>query len=204
MGKMNWVGLTGGIGSGKSTVSRIIRELQFPLIDADELAREVVAPGTIGLDQVIQKFGRQLLNPDQSLNRRAMASEVFNDPGKLASLESILHPLIQERVRSFRQVCEENGSRIAFYDVPLLFEKSLQEQFDAILVVNALPNEIRKRLKARNQWSDDEINQRLAAQVPLEQKTKMADIVIENSGSLEELRIKVTHAIEELKKRFKI
>jgi dephospho-CoA kinase len=120
---MKWLGLTGGIASGKSTVAKILRELSVPVVDADELSRQAVRPGTAGLKKIKSQFGAIILNSDGTLNRGALGKIVFGSQEKLHLLEAILHPEIQELRAQERRRLEREGTLIAFYDVPLLFEK---------------------------------------------------------------------------------
>lgn len=184
---MKWIGLTGGIASGKSTVSRILKSHGFPVVDADALARQVVEPGSSGLAQVVAQFGTGVLNPDGSLDRKKLGQAVFGNPQKLLQLESILHPLIQAETRRQRTECEQRGEKFAFYDVPLLFEKNLESQFDAVIVVRASESLQKLRMKQRDQLTETEISNRLSAQVPMAHKVAKATWVLDNEGSLADL-----------------
>lgn len=187
---MKWIGLTGGLGTGKSTVADILRRRGYPVIDADQIAKEVVAPGTSGLRSVLAELGADLLKPDGSLDRGKLAQQVFSDREKLEKLETIIHPLVQDRVREIRKALQAQGFQKAFYDVPLLFEKNLSG-FDEILVVTSDPVHQRERLRARNGWSDEEITRRTAAQWPMDRKVTSADHVIKNDAGLSELEKEV-------------
>jgi dephospho-CoA kinase len=188
---MKWIGLTGGIATGKSSVSRILQAAQSPVIDADQVAREVVAPGTTGLQQIEKEFGASMLLPDQSLDRKALGQITFSDPIARKKLESILHPLIQARTKVLREELERAGHSYAIYDIPLLFETRAQSQFDAVAVVSCRPEQQRERLRTRNNLTEQEINDRLAAQLPLRDKVAKADFVIDNSGDLSHLQSEV-------------
>lgn len=120
---MKWIGLTGGIASGKSTVAQLLRDAQIPVIDADEIARGVVAQGGEGLTKVVSHFGQQILNSDGSLNRKKLGQKVFGRPEELRVLENILHPLVKAETTRRRQSLEQQNLPVAIYDVPLLFEK---------------------------------------------------------------------------------
>ena len=135
--KMQWIGLTGGIATGKSTAAEILRKLGYPVIDADAVSRQAVGPGTMGLQEVVRTFGQDVLLADGSLDRKKMATAVFDNPQLREKLEIILHPLIQAEVARQRQELEKNGHQLAIYDVPLLFEKNLDNQFDQIILVYA-------------------------------------------------------------------
>ena len=144
------VGLTGGIGAGKSEVSRLLVECGAVLIDADRIAREVVAPGTPGLAAVVDAFGEGVLAPDGSLDRPKLGSLVFADPDKLATLNAIVHPRVAELFRQRVAALEAQGVPLACYDVPLLFERNLQHTLRPVVVVNAAPDLQLARLMARN------------------------------------------------------
>ena len=195
---MRWIGLTGGLGTGKSTVAKILREQGFPVFDADEVAKAVVRAGTPGLKLVVKEFGQDYLNRDGELNRSKLAQLVFSKPETLLKLEAIIHPLVQEEVQKLRDHHKSQGHKIAFYDVPLLFEKKLKG-FDAVVVVTASPENQRERLLARNSWSDEEIQRRLRNQVPLAEKIDQADYVINNDGTVEELKAAVTDLLKKLR-----
>ncbi|HND85349.1 MAG TPA: dephospho-CoA kinase [Pseudobdellovibrionaceae bacterium] len=195
---MKWIGITGGIGTGKSTVAEIIRERGLSIVDADQVAREVVQPGSPGLQSVVDQFGSQVLNQDQSLDRQALAQIVFQDPKKLELLEQILHPLIQARVAHYKERFRASGASFAFYDIPLLFEKNMKNQFDLVIVVNAPREQIIERLRRRNKWSSQEIESRIRAQIPLDQKIAAADFVVQNDGDLAHLREQVMAIVSKI------
>lgn len=187
---MKWIGLTGGLASGKSTVARLLRSRGYPVIDADELAKDVVGPGTPGLRQVIQEFGADVQGPDGSLDRRALGRKVFGFPEKLLRLETIIHPLVQAEVNARRKAFASQGFRLAFYDVPLLFEKKLTG-FDAVVVVTATEEVRRQRIKLRDNLTDEEIERRLASQIPMGEKERQATHILENHGDVKELENQV-------------
>ncbi len=195
---LKWIGITGGIGTGKSTVAEIIRERGLSIVDADQVAREVVQPGSPGLQSVVDQFGSQVLNQDQSLDRQALAQIVFQDPKKLELLEQILHPLIQARVAHYKERFRASGASFAFYDIPLLFEKNMKNQFDLVIVVNAPREQIIERLRRRNKWSSQEIESRIRAQIPLDQKIAAADFVVQNDGDLAHLREQVMAIVSKI------
>lgn len=197
---MKWIGLTGGLGSGKSTVTGFLRQRGYPVVDADEIARFVVEPGTPGLRSVAAEFGADLVRPDGSLDRALLASRVFGHPERLLKLESLLHPLVQQETTRRRGDLTKAGFQIAFYDVPLLYEKKI-EGFDAVVVVvTTLPLQ-RQRLRQRNaNWSEDEIDRRLKSQLPMEQKEKLAHHVLRNDGDLAHLEKQVDELMKKLAK----
>lgn len=193
---MRWIGLTGGLGTGKSTVSHFLIRRGIPVVDADKIAKQVLEPGTEGLKQVVLAFGPDILNPDGSLNRTALADLVFSSKEKLLKLESIVHPLVQAEVLNQRSWLADQHTEWAVYDVPLLFEKNLQSHFDQIILVTSSFEKQVERLKLRNHWNDDEISKRLKAQLPLQDKKARSHHVIENDGSLDDLEKKVATLVE--------
>lgn len=177
---MIWIALTGGIACGKSTVAKALVQNSYPLVDADELARVVVEPGTPGLEAVSQAFGPDILNSDGSLDRRKLGEKIFSQIELRKKLEGILHPLIRTEAQSRREAFEAQGYAMAFYDIPLLFETKAQAQFDKVIVVSCSPEEQRRRLLLRDGLSEEEITKRLAAQMPLAIKEEQADFVFHN------------------------
>ena len=185
------VGLTGGIGSGKSAVSALLVARGAALVDADANARIVVAPGTPGLAAVIAEFGQDLLLPDGSLDREALGRIVFGDPDKLARLNAIVHPLIGQE--SARQVAaaEQAGATVLVHDVPLLVENGLQGLYDAVVVVAASPETQLDRLVRLRHMTEADARARIAAQAPLVDKLAVATYVIDNDGPLSALEPQV-------------
>lgn len=195
---MKWVGLTGGMGSGKSSVTKLFRKHGIPVVDADALARDVVAKGSLGLAEVVQRFGPGVLTVQGELDRRALGSLVFGKSDALLDLENILHPLIQAKVQQARDEFERLGVPVALYDVPLLFEKNLEDQFDYILVV-WVPIELQiERVMARDALTREEVHLRLKNQLPLDEKKHRADFVIDNSGNFGALEICVMNLANQL------
>ena len=184
---MRTVGLTGGIGSGKSEVSRLLRTYGAIVVDADLIAREVVDVGTPGLSAVVDAFGTEVLKPDGTLDRTKLGRRVFTDRKALAQLNAITHPRITERtVELFRQAAEA-GAEIVVHDVALLVENGLADDYDAVVVVAASPTTQLDRLVRVRGMPEDEASARIAAQLPLEDKLAVATHVIRNDGPLEEL-----------------
>jgi dephospho-CoA kinase len=193
------VGLTGGIGAGKSEVSRLLVECGAVLIDADRIAREVVAPGTPGLDAVVAAFGKDVLAEDGSLDRPRLGSLVFADPEKLAVLNSIVHPLVGARSRELEAAAAEDA--VVVHDVPLLTENGLAPLYDVVVVVDADPATQLDRLVRLRGMSERDARARMAAQAGREQRREIADIVIDNDVPLEELRRRVKEVWAELTRR---
>ena len=196
---MKWVGLTGGLGTGKSTVSQMLVKRGISVIDADRIAREVVEPGGPALPGIRQAFGPEFFSEDGSLDRSKLAQNVFGHPDKLLQLEKLIHPFVQEEVARQRKWLEEQGHLWAVYDVPLLFEKNLQGQFDYIVVVSVTNASTQiERLKKRNNWNDEEIQKRLSSQLPLTEKVAQAHYVIKNDADLQGLDNKVDTLVQML------
>lgn len=195
---MRWIGLTGGIGSGKSAVTSLIRARGYTVIDADEVARRVVEPGSPGLAEVVQAFGGGVLFPSGSLDRKKLAEQVFGKKNELERLEAILHPRVQAEVARERAAAAARGEAMAFYDVPLLFEKNLGAQFDAVVVVWCTEDQQIERAMKRDGATREQILKRLAAQTPMSEKKMKADVLIDNSGTLESLPAKIDTALRQL------
>lgn len=193
------VGLTGGIGAGKSEVSRLLVECGAVLIDADRIAREVVAPGTPGLTAVVEAFGEEILTEDGSLDRPRLGAIVFADKERLALLNSIVHPLVGARSRELEEAAAEDA--VVVHDVPLLTENGLASLYDLVIVVDASTETQLERLVGRRGMSEEDARARMAAQATREQRRKIADIVIDNDVSLDELTRRVKDIGAELVRR---
>lgn len=185
---MLWIGLTGGIATGKSTVSKILTELGHAVVDADQIAHQAFVPGTPTYEKVVATFGMSCLDEQGRVDRQKLGELVFSDPKQLSTLEAIVHPFVQAKVADLRCQYKDRGHKLAFYDVPLLFEKSLQEQFDQTLLVYCPEETQVSRMKQRDALSDREIEQRLRAQIPIDEKKALATEVIDNSADLRSLR----------------
>lgn len=195
---MRVIGLTGGIASGKSTVSAYLRQLGAAVIDADVLARAVVEPGAEAYGEVVAAFGPEVLHPDGSLNREALGRIVFADAAARLKLEQIIHPAVRRRMQSELQAAREAGATVAVLDIPLLFESGLQHLADQIWVVWVDEATQLQRLMKRNGYSETDARQRLASQWPLDRKRALADVVIDNSGSLGATHRQVAEAWQRL------
>lgn len=193
------IGLTGGIGAGKSEVSRLLASYGAVLVDADVIAREVVAPGTEGLAAVAAAFGSGVLRPDGSLDRPKLGSIVFADKEKLAALNAIVHPLVRRRTEELEAAAGPGA--IVVNDVPLLAENGLAPLYDLVVVVDASDETRLERLVRLRGMTEEEARARMAAQATREQRLAVADLVIDNDGPLEELAPRVREVWERLAER---
>ncbi|MER3543357.1 MAG: dephospho-CoA kinase [Chloroflexota bacterium] len=185
------IGLTGNIGTGKSTVTRMLADLGATVIDADALAHEVIAPGTPGWHQVVDAFGPEVVAADGAIDRARLAAIVFSDPAALARLEAIIHPLvIQEADRRIRAI----GRGVVVIEAIKLIESGMYRDCDALWVVTARPEQQLERLVRERGMSAAEVQRRMAAQPPQSEKVALADVVIDNSGTPEETRAQVEAA----------
>ncbi|GAA2152989.1 dephospho-CoA kinase [Nocardioides koreensis] len=193
------VGLTGGVASGKSTVSAILAELGAVVIDADQLAREVVAAGTSGLAEVVAAFGDDVLTAEGELDRPAMGAIVFADPEKRRVLESVIHPRV--RARAAEMEAAAPAGAVVVHDIPLLAETGQADGFDAVVVVD-VPAEVQaERMTVLRGMTPEEARARIGAQASREQRRAIATYVIENTGSLADLRTEVERVYDELAAR---
>lgn len=184
---MHVFGLTGGIATGKSTVAARWRQRGLPVVDADELARLVVAPGSEGLKEVVQLLGTQILLEEGSLNRALVAAQVFSDSAARRALEAIMHPRIRSALRSQLQKLQSEGFPIACYEAPLLIEVGSQDTYRPLVVVSATEELQLIRAQQRDVSGDAPLRARIAAQLPLAAKEAAADYVIQNNGSKQAL-----------------
>jgi dephospho-CoA kinase len=191
------VGLTGGVASGKSTVSAMLAELGAVVIDADLLAREVVAKGTDGLAEIVAEFGPDVLTDDGELDRPAMGALVFGDPDRRKALEAIIHPRVRRRGRELE--AEAAPDALVVHDIPLLAETGQVQNFDAVIVVD-VPAEVQvERMMSLRGMTREEAEARVAAQATREQRLAIATHVIDNTGSLDDLRKRVAEVHERLR-----
>ncbi|TXS47049.1 dephospho-CoA kinase [Streptomyces sp. OR43] len=193
------VGLTGGIGAGKSEVSRMLAGYGAVLIDADRIAREVVEPGTPGLDAVVGEFGTGVLTPEGTLDRPKLGSIVFSDGERLAALNAIVHPLVGARSAELERAAEPGS--VVVHDVPLLTENGLAPLYDLVIVVDAAPETQLDRLVRLRGMAEQEARARMAAQATREQRRAVADLVIDNDGPIEALEPQVREVWAELQRR---
>lgn len=196
------VGLTGGIASGKSTVGRFFRELGVHVVDADQVAREVVAPGTDGLAEVVRAFGTEVLAADGSLDRKQLGGIVFADPAKRKILEGITHPRIGARSMEDLAALAQRGDPYAVYEATLLVENGSYRMMAALVVVAAAEDTQIARVVARDGLTEDDARARIGAQLPLAQKIAVADHVVWNDGDLAALRARTKEVHDALTLRF--
>lgn len=195
------VGLTGGIGSGKSAVASALSSYGAVVIDADAIAREVVAPGTPGLAEVVSAFGERVLAADGSLDRPALGEIVFADEARLASLNAIVHPRVAERSGRLMAEAEASGARVVVYDVPLLVENGLESLYDVVVVVDT-PDDLRVERVSRDRgMPPEQVRARIAAQADRATRLAAADLVVDNSGTREDLDARVAELWGELLER---
>ncbi|MFJ9027082.1 dephospho-CoA kinase [Streptomyces sp. NPDC102274] len=193
------LGLTGGIGSGKSEVSRLLTSFGAVLIDSDRIAREVVEPGTPGLAAVVAEFGPDVLTPDGGLDRPKLGGIVFGDPDRLRALNAIVHPLV--RARSAELETAAGPDSIVVHDVPLLVENGMTPLYDLVVVVDASPETQLDRLVRLRGMAESEARKRMEAQATREQRRATADVVIDNDGPLEQLEPQVRRVWQTLRER---
>ncbi len=194
-------GITGGIGTGKSRVAAMLRERGVPVVDADELAREAVAPGSPGLAEIVQSFGPGVLAADGSLDRKGLAALVFTDETARKRLNAITHPRVRQLAQARFAELAQQGVSLAGYDVPLLFEVGLEQLLRPVVVVAASEDTQLARIVARDGAGGADARARTAAQLPLAEKRRRADYVLENDGSLAELSAQVDGLLEKLRAR---
>lgn len=192
------VGLTGGIGSGKSTVVRMLREEKLPAIEADDLAREATRAGQPAYQDVLAAFGRGILQPDGEIDRARLAAIVFASREELDRLNRIVHPRVLDRASRWLDEQQAAGAPVAIVEAPLLIEAGYQRAFDRLVVVWCRPDQQIDRLVARG-MNRDEAERRIAAQMPVEEKRRMAGDLIDNTGTLDETRSQVAVLTEKLR-----
>lgn len=190
------IGLTGGIASGKTTVSDYLKSLGVCVIDADEVAHEVTSPGSVGFKEIIEEFGEDLLTPEGNLNRKKLGEIVFSDKEALLKLNAIVHPLVIEKIR--QMLIEIEHSPCVVLDVPLLFESGMDDLCDEVWVVAVDEDTQVKRLTERDGYNLDEAIMRVKAQMPLEEKVRRAHRVLDNTGTIEETKRQVDELFKDV------
>ncbi len=195
------IGLTGGIASGKSTVSEVLKEEGAYLIDADQIARELVQPGTATWQALVEIFGEEIVQKDGAIDRQKLRAIVFSDSHKRAQLNQLLHPRVKEEIeRRLKAIGQTDPDAIAVIDAALLVETGTYREMDRLIVVHAREAQQIERLRRRDGTNPEEARRIVSAQMPFEEKLKVADFVIENEGSVEELRQKAKEIFRELER----
>lgn len=189
------IGLTGSIASGKSTVATMLKERNLPVVDADEIARLVVEPGSPVLKRIEEVFGREAIKEDGTMNRAAVGKIIFGDTAKREKLNAIIHPAIRKELVAQKQAHLAAGAKTVVLDIPLLFENKLHDYVEKILVVSVTPEVQKERLMNRNQLSEQEAVTRIDSQLPIALKEQGADAVIDNNGSIEETERQVADVL---------
>jgi dephospho-CoA kinase len=199
----NWparvIGLTGGIASGKSTVGRMLSEQDFPVIDTDRLAKEVVEPGKPALEELVMAFGREILGDNGTLDRRRMLDVILTDADARQLVEKIIHPHVFKRMDKILQHLAASGNNVVIVEVPLLFEAGWQDLFDYVVTVLAPEPLCIKRLTKRKEISHEMASKWMATHIPQEVKAKRSDYIIHNNAGLDELRTQVNNLAKVLR-----
>ncbi|MCS4490742.1 dephospho-CoA kinase [Corynebacterium sp. ES2794-CONJ1] len=196
---MKIIGLTGGIGSGKSTVAKEFASLGVTVIDADHIARDIVEPGMPALNELADAFGGDIIKDDGHLNRGLLAERAFSSPEKTAQLSSITHPRIRERTEALFESYRKAGHPIVIWDVPLLVDKGYHRHCDAVIVVDTCATERLRRLVHLRGLSEKDANARIAAQISDTERLQVADFVIDNNGSLDAIPAHVSRILQRLR-----
>jgi len=195
------VGLTGGVASGKTAVSQVLKEEGAYIIDADQIARELVQPQKPAWNELIKAFGQEILQEDGSIQRKKLADKVFVDPKQRKLLNQILHPRIKEEMdRRAKEIGEKDPQAIVVIDAPLMVELGDHREMDKLIVVTSTQTQQIERLKDRDRTNTEEALRIVSSQMPLEEKLKFADYVIRNEGSMEETKKRAKEVYQELKK----
>lgn len=195
------IGLTGGVGSGKSTVSSYLKELGIPIIDGDKLAREAVTPGSPAMQQMRETFGDGIFAPDGTLDRVKTASLVFSNETKRQQLNGIIHPFIWHRTQEELFRAQEQGKEIVVLDMPLLLEISWQLRVEEVWIVKVPLEEQIRRVMGRDGFTREQVVARIQKQMPTENKVRYADVIIDNSHSIEDTHRQVREALAQVQKR---
>lgn len=196
---MKIIGLTGGIGSGKSTVARSLQKHGFPIVDADLIAREIVEPGQPALAELAKEFGEDILNAEGSLDRGLLASRAFTTKDTTQRLNDITHPRINQRTQELFDEARENGAEAVIYDMPLLIDKGLHKDMDATIVVHAAEHVRLERLTTKRGLDVDDVRRRINAQIDDETRKQHADILLDNNGTEEDLTQQIAQAVDKIK-----
>jgi dephospho-CoA kinase len=192
------IGLTGGIASGKSTVSAILRRLGAKIIDADALARQIVEPHQPAWNEIVNTFGEEILQSDGTLDRKKLRKLVFDEPHARKQLEDITHPRIRRLAQEKIAESAATGAPLVVYEAPLFFETGIHVWLRPVILVASDTATQKRRLQERDNLTDEEIEQHLKAQMSLEEKRKLADYVVENNGTVEELERAVERTVQKV------
>ena len=184
---MKRIGITGGIGSGKSVVTELLREMGFSVIDADEIAREAAVPGEPSMLRLREEIGDDIFLEDGNLDRQALAKLMFYDPIVLLTVNEIFHADIRERIENAAHECDERGEAIVFFAIPLLFEAKVDWKLDKVWLVTADEDIRLRRVMSRDGLSEEDVRARMQNQMPEEEKRAKADVVFENNGTFADL-----------------
>lgn len=196
---MKIIGLTGGIGSGKSTVARALNEHGYPIVDADHIAREIVEPGQPALQELAEEFGADILDADGVLDRGLLASRAFENKETTQRLNNITHPRINQRTQELFDKAREHGAEAVIYDMPLLIDKGLHKDMDATIVVHAAERVRLERLTTKRGLEVDDVRRRINAQIGDETRKQHADILLDNNGTEEDLNKQIAQAVDKIK-----
>ena len=195
---MKWIGLTGGIATGKSAVTDIFRNKGVSVIDADPIAHQALVASSPVFGSLVQTFGQDVVSDNGNIDRQKLGAKIFANSSLRLKLDAIVHPFVRSQVALLKQKLVDDGCLLAIYDVPLLFEKNMQKNFDKIIVVTCDPQTQKQRLMKRNGLSEQEALLRIAAQLSMSEKVRQADFVIENNGTLEDLKNAVQKILNQL------
>ncbi|WP_336046677.1 dephospho-CoA kinase [Solibacillus ferritrahens] len=191
------IGLTGSIASGKSTVAKMIQSYNLPIVDADQVARQVVEPGSPTLLKIAEVFGQDVISEDGTMDRAKVGSLIFHDESKRQQLNAIIHPAIREEMIRQRDEFISYGEKNVFMDIPLLFESKLEHFVEKIIVVSVTEGVQLERLMERNDLTEEEAKARIGTQIPVKDKEALADAVIYNNGSLEDTALQLQNILYE-------
>lgn len=198
---MKVYGLTGGIASGKSTVTALIRAAGHEVIDADEIVRSLYDPGKPVFNAILKAFGAGVLDREGQIDRQVLASMIFGDAASRHRLNAVTHPIIYEEVNRRIEAARVRGDQMVFVDVPLLFESNREQFYDAVILVFVEPEDQLNRLMDRNGLTADEAKARIVSQMPIHEKLELADYIIDNTGGRDQLKTQVDQLLDRLGKR---
>lgn len=193
-----FLGLTGGIATGKSTADEYFKKQNIPIIDADKIAHKLMSPGRASYQAILEYFGKEVLAADHEIDRKKLGAIVFNDKNQLKRLNELTHPLILNNMEEKMMQYQKQDMPLVILDIPLLFEDKLTHYCDATLLITAPPQLELSRLMIRNNLSKVDAQKRIASQMPLTQKQRLADYVIDNSGTVEDLESKLSSLLKEI------